>query len=106
MHRYDCLRLCSSKEFSQKRAPRFKCRNSAQYVAITAADHCMWQKVSQENDVDRIRYRTGGAALPVLQNRTITIKSVHQKLQSWIGHCKHCNSYRLRLNLFMRLHYV
>ena len=64
MHRYDCLRLCSFKEFSQKRAPRFKCRNSAQYVAITAADHCMWQKVSQENDVDRIRYRTGGITLP------------------------------------------
>ena len=65
MHRHDRLWLHRPAEFSQERAPRFKCRNSAQYVAITAADHCMWQKVSQENDVDRIRYRTGGAALPV-----------------------------------------
>ena len=65
MHRHDRLWLCSSKEFSKERASRFKCRNSAQHVAITAADHCMRQKVSQENDVDRIRYRTGGASLPV-----------------------------------------
>ena len=40
------------------------------------------------------------------QHRKISICTIHKKLQSWIGHCKHCNSYRLRLSLFKRLDHV
>lgn len=62
-------------------------------------------RLLRKNSIKRIKHKLKKYRKQ-LQNRTITIRTVHQKLQSWIGHCKHCNSYRLRLALFTRLHHV
>ncbi len=35
-----------------------------------------------------------------LKERTIAPGDIKQSLQSWIGHCKHCDSYQLRIRLF------
>ena len=62
-------------------------------------------RLLRKNSIKRIKHKLKKYRKQ-LQEQIITIKSVHQKLQSWIGHCKHCNSYRLRLALFTRLHHV
>ena len=61
--------------------------------------------IELQNELIWHQYETG-VYRKQLQNKTMTISDIRQRLQSWIGHCKHCHSYRLRINLLMRLRHV
>ena len=41
-----------------------------------------------------------------LNDKSMTLADMKQSLQSWIGHCKHCDSYQLRIQLFRRFRNV
>lgn len=58
-------------------------------------------RLLRKNSIKRMKWKIKRWRKQLI-NKTMTPADMKQSLQSWIGHCKHCDSYQLRIQLFRR----